>query len=91
MGRLSRKAKEKQKKELLKKVATLLMESLIGTIIAGLLLYIVIGDPSTLELIKEIQENKETLSIILIATPCLFVLISAINIGNAYIKGELTK
>ncbi len=91
MGRLSKKAIQEKKEAKIRYIMSLAIQSLVGAVIFSLLLFIIIGAPSLLDIIEYVQGNHIEFKVTLIALPLAFLFTFACNIVRSYTLGEFNK
>ena len=92
MGRLSKKAIQEKKEAKIRYIISLAIQSLVGAVIFSLLLFIIIGAPSLLDINEYVQGNHMEFKVtLMMALPLSFLFTFACNIVRSYTLGEFNK
>ena len=91
MGRPSKKEIEKRKEAKHKKILGYLIESIVGGVIFTLLLYIMLGDDTTINIIEYIQENNLAIRLMFAAFPISTIVIFGVDVAKGILNGDLDK
>ena len=91
MGRPSKKEIEKRQEAKHRKILGYLVESIIGGIIFTLLLYIILGDDTTISIIEYIQENNLAIKLMFATFPIATIVLFGADVAKGILNGELDK
>ena len=91
MGRPSKKEIEKRKEAKQRKILGYLVESIIGGIIFTLILYIALGDDTTIGIIEYIQENNLAIRLMFATFPIATLVLFGADVAKGFINGDLDK
>ena len=91
MGRPSKKEIEKRKEAKHKKILGYLVESIVGGMIFTLLLYIILGDDTTINIIEYIQDNNLAIRLMFATFPIATLIMFGADVAKGFLNGDLDK